>query len=485
MTIHFHSDGLTPWKCPATNGSATSVSSTDVVLYHSWVAMGNGVFQPLSAGGDDDGRIVNVKNWVEVSEDRLAANYKVLTEAAGGDTAVLAVVKANAYGHGAEVCAPVLAQAGAEWLGVTDVTEGCAIREAMAAAEIATARQPGVLVMSGLLGEDADVMAQQRLTAVVWERQQMEWLAEAVMRRSEGLSLPVHLEIDTGMARQGVVPGEELEGLLRWMAGQERLRLDGVMTHFASSEVAGSAQTVAQRKLFEVAMKSVAAAGLRPQWVHAGNSSTIDNQGEEVNLAWLRRLATEIGGRSMVRAGLGLYGYCLPIECPKDSGISCPGGEARVRPCVLPVMTWKTRVTGLREVLPGDTVGYNSIFSAQQQMRLALLPIGYADGLRRELSGSNTQAGGWVMVNERRAEIVGRVSMNLTMVDVTAIPDVMVGDEVVVLGDGVTADDHARLAHTIAYEIVCGLRPTWFVARMRSEDRRHICTQPRRPLRSG
>jgi alanine racemase len=91
-------------------------------------------------------------------------------------------------------------------------------------------------------------------------------------------------------------------------------------------------------------------------------------------------------------------------------------------------------------------------------MRLALLPIGYADGLRRELSGSNTQAGGWVMVNGRRAEIVGRVSMNLTMVDVTAIPDVMVGDEVVVLGDGVTADDHARLAHTIAYEIVCGVR---------------------------
>lgn len=420
--------------------------------------MGNGVFRPISAGSSVDGRIVNVKNWVEVSEDRLAGNYRVLTEAAGGDTAVLAVVKANAYGHGAEVCAPVLARTGAEWLGVTDVAEGCAVREAMAAAAIAPARQPGVLVMSGLLGEDADVMVQQGLTAVVWERQQMEWLAEAVARRGGGLPLSVHLEIDTGMARQGVVTGEELEGLLRWMAGQERLRLDGVMTHFASSEVAGSPQTVAQRERFEVAIKSVAAAGLKPKWVHAGNSSTVDNQGEEENLAWLRRLAAEVGGRSMVRAGLALYGYCLPIECAKGSGVFCPDKEGRVRPCVLPVMTWKTRVIGLREVLPGDTVGYNAIFSAQQSMRLALLPVGYADGLRRELSGSNTQPGGWVMVNGRRAAIVGRVSMNLTMVDVTAMPNVAVGDEVVVLGDGVTADDHARLAHTIAYEIVCGVR---------------------------
>jgi len=205
-------------------------------------------------------------------------------------------------------------------------------------------------------------------------------------------------------------------------------------------------------------MKSVAAAGLRPKWVHAGNSSTVDNQGEEQNLVWLRRLATEAGGRSMVRAGLGLYGYCLPIECPKGSEVSCPGIAARVRPHVLPVMTWKTRVIGLREVRPGDTIGYNAIFSAQQPMRLALLPVGYADGLRRELSGSNMQPGGWAMVNGSRAAIVGRVSMNLTMVDVTKIADVAVGDEVVILGDGVTADDHARLAHTIAYEIVCGVR---------------------------
>ena len=151
--------------------------------------------------------------------------------------------------------------------------------------------------------------------------------------------------------------------------------------------------------------------------------------------------------------------------------------QAKVRHQLEPLMTWKTRVTGLRNVQAGDTVGYNAIFTAPRPMRLALLPVGYADGLRRELSGSNAQAGGWTMVNGRRAAIVGRVSMNLTVVDVTGIPGVALGDEVVVLGDGVTADDHARLAQTIAYEIVCGVRAAIAAG--------VICVLASRPLTSG
>jgi alanine racemase len=141
-------------------------------------------------------------------------------------------------------------------------------------------------------------------------------------------------------------------------------------------------------------------------------------------------------------------------------------------------MTWKTRIIGLRDVHAGDAIGYNGIFVAERTMRLALLPIGYSDGLRRELSSSNTQPGGltkggrtkgtqtkggWTMIDGQRAAIIGRVSMNLTVVDVTEIPGVTLGDEVVVLGDGVTADDHAHLAHTIAYEIVCGVRASSYL----------------------
>ena len=166
------------------------------------------------------------------------------------------------------------------------------------------------------------------------------------------------------------------------------------------------------------------------------------------SLVWLRAVASSAGARAMVRSGIALYGYCLPVE----------GGEAMVEPALHPVMAWKTRVIGMREVEAGDTVGYNAIFSAPRRMRLALLPVGYADGLRRELSGSDAAPGGWVMVGGQRAMIVGRVSMNLTIVDVTDIAGVTIGDEAVLLGDGITADDHARLAHTIAYEIVCGMR---------------------------
>jgi alanine racemase len=126
-------------------------------------------------------------------------------------------------------------------------------------------------------------------------------------------------------------------------------------------------------------------------------------------------------------------------------------------------MTWKTRIVSLRSLAAGETVGYNATFTAPTPMHLAMLPVGYADGLRRELSGSNARPGGWVILHAhdgspQRAAIVGRVSMNLTMVDVTGIPSVHIGDEVVVLGDGITADDHARLAHTIPYEVLCAVR---------------------------
>jgi alanine racemase len=392
-----------------------------------------------------------VTSWVEISERRLRANYRLLVEAAGGDSAVLAVVKANAYGHGAGVCAPVLAKAGAEWLGVANAVEGLHVREVLAADGVAYEEQPRILVMSGLQDVDAEAVVLRGLTPVVWEQEQMKRLAAAVEQHGgDAARLPVHLEVDTGMARQGVAPGEGLRTVLHWLKGQPRIMLDGVMTHFASPEEAGSPQTLVQRERFAEAIAAVEEAGFRPAWVHAGSSSTVDNQDGTANLAWLRSLAARIGARSMVRSGVALYGYCLPIE-----GTAV---EAKVRCGLQPVMSWKTRVIGLREVQAGDSVGYNAIFTAERPMRLALLPVGYSDGVRRELSGSNVRAGGWVMVKGQRAAIVGRVSMNLTVVDVTEIPGVAVGDEVVVLGDGATADDHARLANTIAYEIVCGVR---------------------------
>lgn len=386
---------------------------------------------------------------MELSAERLAANYRALAEAAG--VAVLAVIKANGYGHGVTLCAPMLARAGAAWLGVTDAAEGTAVQGSLKGFET----RPRVLLMSGPLAEDAPTIVAQGLTSVVWTIEQMQWLIDAAKAGGETRPVPVHLEIDTGMSRQGVAPGTELDRVLDWLVEHPQIALDGVLTHFASAEVAGSPQTDTQRERFGVACLRVAAAGLRPAWLHASNTSAIDNAVPPRHRDWLEHLATALGAQPMVRTGLGLYGYSLPLE--RDPGFA--GSIAAMLDKKLrPVMTWKALVIGVRDLATGEAIGYNGIFVATAPMRVALLPVGYADGLRRELSCSNARPGGWVMVGEHCARIVGRVSMNLTTVDVSEVPDVKVGDEVVVLGEGVTADDHARVARTIPYEILCGVR---------------------------
>jgi len=380
-----------------------------------------------------------MKAWMEVSEERLAANYRVVAAAAGAETDVLAVVKANAYGHGAERCAVALARAGARWFGVADAQEGARVRRALDAAAFAEAQ---ILVMCGLMPEDVPVVVEHRLTPVVWTREQVGWLSEAGIR--------VHVEMETGMGRQGVKQGEGLAFLLDVALLGSR-KVDGVLTHFAAAEVADGAQTRTQRREFELAVAQIRKRGWKLGWVHAGSSSTVDNVVEVQE--WLANLAKSVGARAMVRAGIALYGYCQPIAGE---------GHSRIAAQLQPVMTWRTRVLDVRDVAAGETIGYNATFRAKTAMQVALLPVGYSDGLRRELSGSDSSPGGWVMMGGRdgakkKAAILGRVSMNLTTVDVTGM-DVRVGDEVVLLGDGVTADDHARIAGTIPYEILCGVR---------------------------
>lgn len=396
-----------------------------------------------------------MKNWVEISGQRLAANYRLLDETAGADTTVLAVIKADAYGHSIPLCAPVLAAAGAEWLGVTDTIEGRITRAALTRARVASTEQPRILVMSEGLDEDADAAVEHNLTPIVSRIEQLESLARAASERRLLQPFGVHLEVDTGMARQGVAPGDSLDAVLRWLCNQNLIRLDGLMTHFASAEIAGSHQTAEQRVRFEQTIRQVLSYGIQPTWIHAGNSSTIDNAAEEP-LPWLKQIAQNANARPMVRSGLALYGYCLPVEREQDY---TDAADSTLRAQLQPVMTWKTRVTGIREVEPGTRIGYNGTFVAQHRMRLALLPIGYADGLRRELSATNDRPGGWVLFGQARASIVGRVSMNLTIVDITSIPSIQAGDEAVLLGEGVTAEDHALLAKTIPYEILCGVRP--------------------------
>ena len=425
------------------------------------------------------------KSWAEISEHRLTQNFRALRQAAGGETAVLSVIKADAYGHGAGLCARVLAQAGTDWLGVTDAAEGLLVQSALRDLRSATPGQapPHILVLCGLLPDDAELLLASDLVPVVWTPEQVQWLAAAGRRLGRAHPGRVHLEVDTGMSRQGVIPGDPLRHMLACLRRErETLRLDGVLTHFASSEVIDSAQTASQRRRFEAALDAVAASELRPAWIHAGNTSALDNPAAVAHAAahasWLGALAAMHGAQPMVRAGLALYGHTLPLEeaAPEVrlGGLRLVASAASREPApaetqarlssLAPVMTWKTRVLAVSAVEAGTHVGYNATFTAPRPMRLALLPVGYADGLRRDLSGSaapgDEPGGGWVMLHAQRAPIVGRISMNLTTVDVSAIDGVAAGDDVTLLGPGIGPEVHAGLAGTIPYEILCGIRPT-------------------------
>jgi alanine racemase len=375
--------------------------------------------------------------WAEISRSCLLGNYQKLQSHGGWQAGLMPIVKANAYGHDALACAPTLAEAGAPWLGVTSTAEGIAVRS--------VCPQPRILLMSGIFQGEAEAAIQHGLTAVVWEPWHLDLLEQAAAAQDmPPASLAVHLEIDTGMSRQGVQV-DQLAKLLDCFHASARLRLEGLMTHFASPEVISTIRPNPQLAKLEKALQLILNHGSRPQWLHAGNSSTVIAGPDR---SALEAIASRAGVRLMFRPGLALYGYADRIT---QDGLSWP-----LEPGLSPVLSWKTQVTSLRTLHPGDSVGYAATFTAPRETRVALLPVGYADGLNRLLSNR-----GWVLIRGHEAPIVGRVSMDQTVVDVSAIPEVAVGDEAVLLGSqgslSITAWDLADLAGTIPWEVLCAI----------------------------
>lgn len=365
--------------------------------------------------------------WAEVSLRTLRENYRMVRDYVGKGVTVCAVVKAYAYGHGAVECAQALQQEGATWLGVTSLDEAIPLRE--------EGIDTRILLMTGFWRGEQEEVVRLSLTPTVWEVEHVE-LMERAAARLDATQHPVHLKVDTGMGRLGATL-EELPRLLKALRSASHLKLEGVATHLASSEVLDAPSVAEQLKNFETARRQLIDFGFNPQFVHAANTSAVISHHE----AW----------NSMVRPGLALYGYHLPFE---RAGRVVSGRGLKL--AVKPVLTWKTRIFSLRDMRAGQALGYGGTYVTKAPSRVAVLPVGYADGLNRGLSG-----GGRVIVRESYAPIVGRISMDLTLVDVTGIADVEVGDEVVLLGaaDGLTVDarEHAELANTIPYEILCGI----------------------------
>jgi alanine racemase len=369
--------------------------------------------------------ILDGRTWAEVSLAALGENFHAVQKHVGQGVTICAVVKADGYGHGAVECARALESEGAEWLGVTDAAEGLALRGAGCAARI--------LLMTGIWkGEEESIVAE-NLTPTIWEPWHIETLERAARKRQS--VLPVHLKLDTGMNRLGAPKGA-LPHLCETLVACKHLKLEGASTHFASAEVLDAEDAVRQMKLFEEGLAALQSYGLRPSLVHMGNSAAMSARPE----TW----------KTMVRPGIALYGYSLAFT---------RGGETTAvpeLPLLRPVLSWKTRVLTVKDVAVGQAVGYMGTFVTKAQSRIAVLPVGYADGYPRLLSNRAR-----VIVRGEYAPVVGRVSMDLTIVDVSHIRGVSVGDEVVLIGNNsgknVDAVELARLCESVPYEILCGL----------------------------
>lgn len=363
-------------------------------------------------------------SWIEISQGALRHNVRLLRQVVGKGVLLSPCVKANAYGHGLVPTSRILLSAGADWLSVHCVEEALLLREAKVTAAI--------LVLGPLLASEHQAASRLQVRLMLGDLDRIPALAAV---GSAGSPLAVHLKVDTGMSRQGIAIAD-IPRAVELVRSAPGLKLEGVATHFSTSEVGDELYRQQQQRFAEVLWKleSLGQGGLI---VHAANSAAV--------------LLDPTSHYRLVRPGLAVYGIY-------------PSGEVQRR-CqqagiqLQPALTWKTRVAQIKVIPTGVTVGYGATFAARRPTRLALLPVGYADGYDRRWSNSAT-----VLVRGHKAPVVGRVSMDLLTADVTDITGVQLDDEVVLLGaqghETVTADHLAEIADTISYEVITRLSAT-------------------------
>src|SRR4051812_14096969 len=330
---------------------------------------------------------------------------------------ICAVVKADGYGHGAAIAARSFLAAGAEWLGVALVEEGLALRNVGITAPI--------LALGGQY-TDYGLLLQHRITPLVYRPDMIESLASAA--RSRGVTAEAHLKLDTGMGRIGAQP-DDLGGLLDLLQKRPEVRITGLSSHFANADLRDPTSTHKALELFADARRAILDAGQPLALSHLANSAAV--------------LDLPPSHYDMVRPGLMLYGAA---PAPRFSGM------ADLRPA----MSWVTGIAHLKHVKAGTPISYGHKWTARRDSVIATLPVGYADGYRRSLTNK-----GEVLVRGKRVKQVGTVCMDMTMIDVTDLPDVREAEEVVLMGDQggerISADDLAGLCDTIPYEIFCAI----------------------------
>jgi alanine racemase len=375
--------------------------------------------------------------WAEVRLSALAHNLRSIRRHLGSASRsgsrrarpkILAVVKANAYGHGAVPVARALARAGADWFGVTCSAEGIELREG-------GIRQP-ILLLTGFWEGEEKRLLKYRLTPAVTRCEQL-WLLERAAARARRGPLAFHLKIDSGMNRLGIAPSDAA-CFARTLADCPHVRLEGIFTHLASSEEFTRDKTEQQREVFERTVERLREWKVQAPLIHMANSAAVVSRPE----TWA----------DLVRPGLILYGHHQSYDPPERNA------EAAASVPLRPALSLRARIISLRDLPPGQGVGYNSRWTASRPSRVAVIAIGYADGLPRTLTNR-----GCVIVRGRFVPLVGTVSMDLAAADVTDVPDVRLGDVATIYGsDGDASQqvsDVARLLGTVTSDLCCALSP--------------------------
>jgi len=357
--------------------------------------------------------IVNLSN--------LEANFRSIKKFVGEGPQMLCVVKADAYGHGAVACSGVLEHVGADWLGVALPEEGFELREAGITLPI--------LAMGSFWQGQEDAIIEKGITPSLFNFEIAELLDSAAKRR--GIIASAHVKVDTGMGRIGILP-EAVPEFARNLKTLGNLRIDGLMTHLAvADDMNQSGYTLRQNILFDEAAMAFREAGHELKLLNMANSPGA--------------VAHDYSRKDLLRIGGILYGL--------GGDVLPPGVPA---PELLPVMSIVTEIAHLKRVPAGVSLGYGRTFQTERPSLIATIPIGYHDGLPRSLSNK-----GEVLVRGARAPIAGRVSMDWTIIDVTDIDGVTLGDRVTIIGEdsghSIRAEDIARLTGTISYEITCGI----------------------------
>ena len=364
--------------------------------------------------------------WVEISLPQLAENYRVIRKHVGPEPAIMAIVKADAYGHGLSEVAQTLAGLDVDWFGVTSADEGIELRQL-------GIRQP-ILLLTGFWEGEQQALTDFDLVPAVYSEDQLSALES--WGQQTGKRIRFHLKVNTGMGRLGI-HWQEVELFVKSYRRMTHVEIEGLFAQFSAAEDFTTRQTEEQAERFQSVQQALARAGIFPRYCHQANSAAIVNRPQ----TW----------GNLVRPGLLLYGYQLPPRLP--------AGNQSTSYHPLPVreiLTFKSKIIAVKEVPAGISLGYGGAYITSRPSRIATIPVGYADGLDRRLSRR-----GHVIVCGQCAPIVGNISMDLTLLDITELPHVAVGEEVILIGRkgacSVTALELAEMVGTIPYEILCGI----------------------------